>query len=128
MNKSICFAVFILLYISPEILGQKRVLEITRRGSNVSVPVWIDDHVEIVARNIFIFTWLFNNTPIAVLNQTLRNYTYPNSWLLPNITASPGDIDASLTLGNVNHNHTGLYEDENPNTFSLSMTVHGNNL
>jgi len=130
MNKWICFAVLILLHTSPAILGLNRVLEITGSENGGTVPVWISDYVEIVARGTLISKWSFNNTIIAELDPVLPHYNYPNPLLLPNINASIAVFDSFLTLGNVNHIYTGNYQadDESSPVYLLSMSVYGNDL
>jgi len=127
MNKWICFTALILLHTSPAILGEVRILEITGSEKDGKIPVWIDDNVTIVARNIPVREWSLNNATIAELNLTFGNYSYPNASPQFNITAITGAADSTLTLGNVNRIYTGTYEAfENPRSYSLSMIVHGN--
>jgi hypothetical protein len=130
MNKWICFAVLILLHTSPAILGLNRVLEITGSENGGTVPVWISDYVEIVARGTLISKWSFNNTIIAEVDPDYPYYNYPNPSLLPNINASTTVFDSFLTLGNVNHIYTGNYQadDDIPRVYLLSMLVYGNDL
>ncbi len=131
MNRWIFSTIFFLFFTSQAVLETSRILEIIGNDPNRTIPVWMNDVVVIVAKNILVSRWFFNNITIAELYSFGSDYNYSNMSLLNNITASAGVVDGSLTLNNVNHVYTGMYkaeDSEDLSQYSLNMTVHGNNL
>lgn len=125
MNRWIISTIIFLFYTEEVVSQSFRNLSIPDH----EVPVWIGDHVTIVAVGRTISQWSFNSIVIATLPSSQNTYNYSNISPLGNITASVGQEDSQLVLNNVSRVFTGTYQadgdpDENER-YSLNMTVHG---
>jgi hypothetical protein len=127
MNKSIYITLFILSFYLQSIRASDHFFQISTSEKNLTVHVWVDDYIIIVAKDILVGKWFFNNSLLAEYNSSWIS-TNSSISLLLNATASEQGDDSWLTLGSVNRFHTGIYlGEETPNNYSVDMTVHGNN-
>jgi hypothetical protein len=127
MNRSIYITLFILSFYLQSIRASDHFFQISTSEKNLEVYVWVDDYIIIIAKDIFVDKWFFNNSLLAEFDSGWIP-TDSSISLQLNATASGEGNDSCLTLDRVNRFHTGIYlAEEPPNNYSVDMTVHGNN-
>jgi hypothetical protein len=128
MNKLIYLTIFIVSFYVQLILASDHLFEIAIGKENLTVQVWAEDHVTIVAIDIAVEKWFFNNSLLAEFGTDGWIPSNSSISLLLNATASEENDQSLLTMNFVKRFHTGIYiAEELPNSYSVNMTVYGNN-